>query len=450
MLLKKNKIYNQIVDRNGAEDPLKKTLLIIDEAHKIYSPTVAKSERPNTEILERMIQNSYDISGKDSVRVMLMTATPFTEDGMEMIQLLNLLRKSDKLPIKFEDFARTYLDDNGYFTKKGLQRFQDSVSGYISYLNRSQDARNFAHPVIQKVFVPMSIETIDESEKELKNLQASIKMLQADEKETVSECITKCPPNDKECVKNCQDMAKNPELEDMKARLKELQRLHPKNKYDPLIYELKQQIKELNPRKCMKEIKDTIKERVVDLKEQKREAHKKCNELPVKERKPCKDRAAAAFEAENSVLQKELNERSIECEKLKTQKEESKQKVKEYQGLKKQGKQELKALKARTNVYKTELKQKSIASKKALQQIKEELKRIRSIKDIAVRKATMKEFRNHGELMKNSKELKRDIKDLRADISKVKVQIKTKKITESNLKLKNISQQYALGKYCNV
>ena len=29
-----------------------------------------------------------------------------------------------------------YLDDNGYFTKTGTQKFQDKVSGYISYLNR--------------------------------------------------------------------------------------------------------------------------------------------------------------------------------------------------------------------------------------------------------------------------------------------------------------------------
>jgi hypothetical protein len=56
MLLKKNKIYNEMVKRNGSDDPLHKTLLIIDEAHKLYSPTVAKSERPNTNILEKMIQ----------------------------------------------------------------------------------------------------------------------------------------------------------------------------------------------------------------------------------------------------------------------------------------------------------------------------------------------------------------------------------------------------------
>ena len=92
MLLKKNKIYDEIVKRNGAKDPLRKTLVIIDEAHKLYSPTVVGSEKPRTDILEEMIQNSYKTSGKDSVRVLLMTATPYTEDGMEMVKLLNILR----------------------------------------------------------------------------------------------------------------------------------------------------------------------------------------------------------------------------------------------------------------------------------------------------------------------------------------------------------------------
>ena len=46
MLLQKNKIYDEMVNRNGKEDPLRKTLLIIDEAHKLYSPGVAASEKP--------------------------------------------------------------------------------------------------------------------------------------------------------------------------------------------------------------------------------------------------------------------------------------------------------------------------------------------------------------------------------------------------------------------
>jgi hypothetical protein len=229
-----------------------------------------------------------------------------------------------------------------------------------------------------------------------------------------------------------------------------LRRLNPNNKYDPLIYELKEHIKTIDPRNCVKEAKQSVKDRVAVLKEEKKHAQEKCKELPVKERKPCKDRAVAAFDASNAVLQNELASHMVECDKLKLQKTESKDKIKEYQELKKRGKQELKAYKERTKVFKAELKEKSRLSKSTALKIKAELQRIRSIQDVPTRKATMKEFRNHGELVRTSKVLKQEVKDLRAEISKINVQIKNKKITESNMKLKKISQQYALNKYCNI
>lgn len=158
MLLKNNKYYEAIVKRNGEADPLRKTLVIIDEAHKLYAPNVAANEKADTEILEEMIQISYKVSGKDSVRVMLMTATPYTEDSMEMIKLLNNLRPArEAFPTSFDDFAKLYLNKQGYFTEKGKVKFQDEISGYVSYINRSQDARNFAHPILEHVMVDMSL-----------------------------------------------------------------------------------------------------------------------------------------------------------------------------------------------------------------------------------------------------------------------------------------------------
>ena len=451
MLLKKNKIYNQIVARNGSEDPLHKTLLIIDEAHKLYSPTVAKSERPNTDVLEQMIQNSYDKSGKDSVRVMLMTATPFTEDGMEMIQLLNLLR-SDKLPVNFNDFGKEYLDDNGYFTKEGTRKFQDKISGYISYLNRSQDARNFSHPVIQKVFTPMSVEKNDiagNAAYEMKELRAEIKMINEEEKETAADCIAKCN-GDKKCIKSCKEMAKSEKKKELEEKLYELKKLNPKSKYDPMIEDLKHEIKQLNARKCVKDAKDTFKDRKSELTQTKKDGQERCKDLPVKERKECKDKVSFDFEKSLIEAQKELGNLLKECDSIKDKKQASKDKIKEYKGLKKAAKDELKALKARANGFKAEIKTKSRESKVLVQKIKTELKRIRSIKEVPVRKAALKDLRNNSEMLKESKILKQSIKDLRADISKLHVQIKNKKLSEGSMKLKNISQQYALRKYCRV
>ena len=157
MLLQKNSVYAKMLRRNGARDPLRRTLLIIDEAHRLYSPKTPASERPNTEILERMIQRSYTASGPDSVRVLLMTGTPIIDDGMELVRLLNLLRpKEEALPTDFEDFADEYLDGDGYFTRNGRRRFENRIAGYISYLDRSGDARTFAHPRIEDVIVPMT------------------------------------------------------------------------------------------------------------------------------------------------------------------------------------------------------------------------------------------------------------------------------------------------------
>lgn len=233
MLLKKNNIYNEIIQRNSEKDPLRKTLLIIDEVHKLYSPTVAKNEKPNTDILEDMIQNSYNNSGDDSVRVLLMTATPFTEDGMEMIKLLNLLKTKDEFfPTDFNDFTDKYLDENGFFTKKGTTHFQNEVSGYISYLNRSQDGRNFSHPIIENVIVPMSLQkekvkNVNKNKLLIKEIKNAIKMeieeckdkvlteieIELDENENdrnnaIIQCNNLNPKEKKTCIKNAENSFK--------------------------------------------------------------------------------------------------------------------------------------------------------------------------------------------------------------------------------------------------
>ena len=41
---------------NGKTDPLRKTLVIIDEAHKLYSPDTIAAERPNIEIMNDKIR----------------------------------------------------------------------------------------------------------------------------------------------------------------------------------------------------------------------------------------------------------------------------------------------------------------------------------------------------------------------------------------------------------
>ena len=186
MLLKKNQLYKDMVKINGEDDVLKKTLVIIDEAHKMYDPNIPSAERPDVKILSKMIHNSYEKSGKDSVRMLVMTATPYTSNPMDIISLINLLKPTDDLlPTKFEDFTKTFLDSTGKFTKEGSVKYLNAIAGYVSYLNREKDARQFAYPIIKDVIVPMSINNNkkDVNEGEVKNDKVAQDAQDAIEKE---------------------------------------------------------------------------------------------------------------------------------------------------------------------------------------------------------------------------------------------------------------------------
>lgn len=193
-LLKGNSLYKTMTDINGTEDPLKKTLVIIDEAHKLYAPDTAKAEKPDTDILEEMLQNSYKVSGADSVRLLLMTGTPYTKSIFEMIRLLNLLRaRNDQLPTDYDTFEKEYLDNIGNISEKGRSALMDKLAGYISYLNRATDARNFAYPVVHTVYAKMSgvINTQKKNKylSEIKVLKGELKNAKAHDKEIKKECV---------------------------------------------------------------------------------------------------------------------------------------------------------------------------------------------------------------------------------------------------------------------
>lgn len=154
----KNKFYEDLVKKNGKEDPLKKTLLIIDEAHKLYGGAdLSSSEKPDMNKLHKALMDSYKISGQDSVKLLMMTGTPITNDPMEMVKLINLCKeKNAQMEDDFDKFYHIYLDTDGKFTKKGKWRYLNEIAGYISYLSRERDARQFAQPIIQNVRVDMS------------------------------------------------------------------------------------------------------------------------------------------------------------------------------------------------------------------------------------------------------------------------------------------------------
>ena len=114
LLLGKNKIYEILKERNGTEDILKKTLIIIDEAHKLYGGDLKAVERPDTNIMEKLIMNSYKKSGADSCKLLIMTATPFTNSPLELFSLTNLFvtNESEKITTNKAENTSHCSEDN--------------------------------------------------------------------------------------------------------------------------------------------------------------------------------------------------------------------------------------------------------------------------------------------------------------------------------------------------
>ena len=156
LVTKDNNYYKRLVDINGKDDPLRKTLLIIDEAHKLYGGNMSSMEQPDMKVFHNALMNSYAISGRDSVRLLLLTATPITEHPMEIVKLINLCKPiEDQIPSEFPTFATKFLSENGKFTPDGRNLYLDQIAGHISYLNRESDARQFAQPILHHITVPV-------------------------------------------------------------------------------------------------------------------------------------------------------------------------------------------------------------------------------------------------------------------------------------------------------
>ena len=182
LVSKENNYYQRLVDINGSLDPLRKTLLIIDEAHKLYGGgDLSSLERPDMKALHKSLMESYSISGRDSVRVLLMTATPITENAMEMVKLMNLCKPLDEqMPEEFSVFSEEYLKEGGDFTNDGKKKFLNNIAGHISYLNREKDARQFAQPIVEKIMTPL-IEDVKDIQKMDKRYVRSLTTKDIDE-----------------------------------------------------------------------------------------------------------------------------------------------------------------------------------------------------------------------------------------------------------------------------
>ena len=143
-------------------DPFYKTLLVIDEAQYLFKNedgVVKKSEEGEAkkmrekglEAIHKILMNSYRISGENSAKVLLLTATPMYNNPYEFIQLMNLLRPEEKqininesafLSMIKRDIEQDKIDNSNHYEM--LNFIGKHFSGYVSYLDRSNDPSQFA------------------------------------------------------------------------------------------------------------------------------------------------------------------------------------------------------------------------------------------------------------------------------------------------------------------
>lgn len=140
MLKGKNQRYLDMKKRNkGTTDLLKNTLLIIDEAHKLFDGSMPVQETPDVDTLLNHINTP-------TCRMLLMTATPLIKQEMILIKLLNMVVKQ-QMPENKEEFKNTFLDNHNQFTDEGAKKFIDTVYKNVSYLDLSKDLSRFAMPI---------------------------------------------------------------------------------------------------------------------------------------------------------------------------------------------------------------------------------------------------------------------------------------------------------------
>lgn len=159
----KGETYKKLITRAKkinpqTNDPLYKTIIVIDEVHKLYTKDLKPQEMHDISSIERMIYTSY--TSDKPCKVVLMSATPITSNPLEVINLFNLIIKSKVNRFDVNTFKQNYLDKTGKFTKSGKEAFQDRIKDLVSYIDMSKDPRKFAQVEFSEILVPISSITL--------------------------------------------------------------------------------------------------------------------------------------------------------------------------------------------------------------------------------------------------------------------------------------------------
>lgn len=160
------------LERQKAKDKLRKTFIVIDEAHKLVTNTTEKIGVIKFKEARNVIWDSYERSVEQSCRVLLLTATPVVDHPMDAINLLSMLNTRKKVTaLGLDKYSNINDDSDGKKSKKeatareitGQQfmkdhwdyatnsfKYPDKIkqlcNGCISYFNFTGDPATFSQP----------------------------------------------------------------------------------------------------------------------------------------------------------------------------------------------------------------------------------------------------------------------------------------------------------------
>jgi hypothetical protein len=169
LVLLKTKLYYSMLEKARkidptTDDPLLKTIIIIDEVHKLFTNgDLLAQETHNIEIIKEMIYNSYKNKiHKKRCKIVLLSATPITQDPLEIINLFNLIIVNPENRFEIDTFKQKYLTTSGYFSKEGLINFKNKIKDLVSYIDISKNPNQFAQVAYQEILVPVSVPKFQE------------------------------------------------------------------------------------------------------------------------------------------------------------------------------------------------------------------------------------------------------------------------------------------------
>lgn len=145
-----------------SHDILRNCFIIIDEAHKLVAKAVDMGDKEKGDFrrIRDGLWRSYDRSGVNSVRVLLMTATPIADSPVDMVHLLSLMvpksmawdiYDADKTKSEDQFLKQYYVGDK----LSPLYELRRMMAGRISYFNFSGDYTRFAKA--KQHFVPVEL-----------------------------------------------------------------------------------------------------------------------------------------------------------------------------------------------------------------------------------------------------------------------------------------------------